>query len=42
MYLDRRLVEPGDGFDRVAGFIEALVVHLGEALLARQYATAAE
>jgi N-formylglutamate amidohydrolase len=41
-YLDGRLAEPGEGFDRIAGFIEALVVHLGEVLLGRQYAIAAE
>jgi N-formylglutamate amidohydrolase len=41
-YLDARLAKPGPGFDRVAGLIEALVVELGEALIGRQYATAAE
>ena len=41
-YLDDVLREPGPGFDRTAGFIETLVVALGEALLGRQYATAAE
>jgi N-formylglutamate amidohydrolase len=41
-YLDERLREPGGGFDRVAAFIEALAVELGEALLGRQFATAAE
>ena len=41
-YLDERLREPGAGFDRVAAFIDRLVVDLGEALLGRLYATAAE
>ena len=41
-YLDDHLREPGPGFDRTAGFIETLAVALGEALLGRQYATAAE
>jgi N-formylglutamate amidohydrolase len=41
-YLDETLREAGEGFDRVAAFIEALAVELGEALLGRQYATAAE
>ena len=41
-YLDEGLREPGAGFDRVAAFIEALVVELGESLLGRQFATAAE
>jgi N-formylglutamate amidohydrolase len=41
-YLDAGLTEPGPGFDRVAAFIETLAVELGEALLGRQYATAAE
>ena len=42
-YLDDRLRDPGNGFDRIAAFIEALVVELGEALLAgQQFATAAE
>jgi N-formylglutamate amidohydrolase len=41
-YLDETLSEPGPGFDRVASFIEALAVELGEALLGRQFATAAE
>ncbi|HEV8408719.1 MAG TPA: N-formylglutamate amidohydrolase, partial [Sphingomicrobium sp.] len=41
-YLDEALKEPGGGFDRVAAFIEALVTELGEALLGRQFATAAE
>jgi N-formylglutamate amidohydrolase len=41
-YLDDGLREPGPGFDRVAAFIETLAVELGEALLGRQFATAAE
>jgi N-formylglutamate amidohydrolase len=41
-YLDDRLAKPGPGFDRVAILIETLAVELGEALLGRQYATAAE
>ena len=41
-YLDEQLREPGPGFDRVAAFIETLAVELGEALLGRQFATAAE
>ena len=41
-YLDARLVKPGAGFDRVAAMIEALSVELGQALIGRQYATAAE
>lgn len=41
-YLDERLREPGPGFDEVAALIEALAAELGEALLGRQYATAAE
>jgi N-formylglutamate amidohydrolase len=41
-YLDSRLAKPGAGFDRVAALIEALAVELGEALIGRQYATAAE
>jgi len=41
-YLDSKLAKPGSGFDRVAGLIEALAVELGEALIGRQYATAAE
>jgi N-formylglutamate amidohydrolase len=41
-YLDERLREPGPGFDRIAAFIETLAVELGEALLGRQFATAAE
>jgi N-formylglutamate amidohydrolase len=41
-YLDQRLLKPGPRFDSVAGLIEALAVELGEALLGRRYATAAE
>lgn len=41
-YLDEALREPGDGFDRVATFIEVLAAELGKALLGRQFATAAE
>lgn len=41
-YLDEQLREPGPGFDRLAAFIETLVVELGEALVGRQFATAAE
>jgi N-formylglutamate amidohydrolase len=41
-YLDEKLSEPGPGFDRVAAFIETLAFELGEELLGRQFATAAE
>ena len=41
-YLDERLREPGPGFDGVAALIDSLAVELGEALLGRQFATAAE
>lgn len=41
-YLDEALREPGIGFDRIAGFIDALADELGRALLGRQFATAAE
>jgi N-formylglutamate amidohydrolase len=41
-YLDRSLREPGPGFDRMASFIEILAARLGEALLGRRFATAAE
>lgn len=41
-YLDEKLAKPGRGFDRVAALIEALVVELGQALIGRQFATAAE
>ena len=41
-YLDDSLRAPGGEFDRIADFIETLAMELGEALLGRQYATAAE
>lgn len=41
-YLDRMLKQPGPGFDKGASLLEALAVELGENLLGRQYATAAE
>jgi N-formylglutamate amidohydrolase len=41
-YLDEALREPGSGFDRAAAFMEALAVELGDALIGRQFATAAE
>ena len=41
-YLDSRLAKPGAGFDRLATFIETLVVELGQELIGRRYATAAE
>jgi N-formylglutamate amidohydrolase len=41
-YLDTRLMKPGRGFDRVATLIETLAVELGQELLGRRYATAAE
>ena len=41
-YLDERLQKPGKGFDRVATLLENLAVELGQELLGRQYATAAE
>jgi N-formylglutamate amidohydrolase len=41
-YLDARLAKPGRGFDRVASLIESLAVELGQSLIGRQYATAAE
>jgi N-formylglutamate amidohydrolase len=41
-YLDERLRQPGPGFDRMADFVDRLAVELGQALLGRQYATAAE
>jgi N-formylglutamate amidohydrolase len=41
-YLDDALAAPGPGFDRVASLIEALAVDLGNALLGREFATAAE
>jgi N-formylglutamate amidohydrolase len=41
-YLDAELRAPGPGFDATAALIEALAVRLGEALLGRAIATAAE
>ena len=41
-YLDANLSTPGPGFDRIATLIDALVADLGQALLGRRYATAAE
>lgn len=41
-YLDESLAAPGPGFDRVASLIETLVLGLGDLLLGRQLATAAE
>ncbi|HEX6741935.1 MAG TPA: N-formylglutamate amidohydrolase, partial [Sphingomicrobium sp.] len=41
-YLDSALAKPGPGFDRAAAFLETLAVRLGQALLGRQFATAAE
>jgi N-formylglutamate amidohydrolase len=41
-YLDGKLAKPGRGFDRVAALIEMLVADLGQALIGRRYATAAE
>jgi N-formylglutamate amidohydrolase len=41
-YLDEALRVPGRGFDKVAKFIESLAVDLGEELIARRFATAAE
>ena len=41
-YLDERLDAPGPGFDRVASLIETLTLGLGDLLLGRQVATAAE
>lgn len=41
-YLDDKLKEPGPGFDHVASFLERLAVELGEALVGRNLATAAE
>ena len=41
-YLDARLQRPGPGFDRIAALIESLAVDLGQALIGRQFATAAE
>ena len=41
-YLGAGLKAPGAGVDKVAALIESLAVELGEALLGRQFATAAE
>lgn len=41
-YLDEKLDSPGRGFDQAAALIDALVTGLGEALIGRQFATAAE
>jgi N-formylglutamate amidohydrolase len=41
-YLDPALREPGHGFDRMASFLDTLVVNLGEALLGHRFAAAAE
>jgi N-formylglutamate amidohydrolase len=41
-YMDSRLHKPGAGFDRVASLIETLAVELGQDLIGRQFATAAE
>lgn len=41
-YLDETLRAPGSGFDKAAVLIETLATGLGEALLGRQFATAAE
>ena len=42
IYLDSALKEPGPGFDHCAKLIERLAVGLGEMLLQRRFATAAE
>jgi N-formylglutamate amidohydrolase len=42
LYLDSALAEPGPGFDRIAGFIEALAQGLGTALIGGRYEIAAE
>lgn len=41
-YLDEALDGPGSGFDRSAALLESLAVGLGNLLLSRQTATAAE
>jgi N-formylglutamate amidohydrolase len=41
-YLDKAFKKPGPGFDQAASLIEALALELGNALLGRQFATAAE
>jgi len=42
VYLDPTMREAGPGFDKATRLIEALAVELGETLLGRQFATAAE
>ena len=42
LYLDERLSGPGPGFNQVAELIEDLAQELGDLLLGRQVATAAE
>jgi N-formylglutamate amidohydrolase len=42
IYLDPVLRSPGPGFDRATVLLETLAVQLGEELLGRQFATAAE
>ena len=41
-YLDNRLVKPGGGFDRIATFIETLAIEIGQEMIGRRFATAAE
>ena len=41
-YLDSTLSAPGPGFDRCADLLKRLAQELGEALLNRRFATAAE
>jgi N-formylglutamate amidohydrolase len=41
-YLDLALRSPGAGFDRAAGLLERLALDLGQALLERRFAVAAE
>ena len=41
-YLDQSLTRPGPGFEDLAALLETLALRLGEALLDRRYATAAE
>jgi N-formylglutamate amidohydrolase len=41
-YLDHPMREPGPGFDRIASLIDRLALNLGQVLLRRQFATAAE
>ena len=41
-YLNERLDAPGPGFDTIASLIDALAVGLGDLVLSRQIATAAE